>query len=208
MAIVQNPIIGRASGKFGTAIFQTLFGQNILRTLPVEVRQSDSPALAQHRLKFAVAIAFVKSIYSFVKNAFPVNVARMSPSSFVMASVMDSVEGTGITTKVDAKKALEAFKPTIVTPAVFTIGTNLVTLDWTVTDIWPDAAEGDIIDILLINVDQDTVHMTTATLPVALDIDTTFVLADTTVADEVVMYAGNRSITKFKAGAELANAVG
>lgn len=51
MSKVQNPIIGRSSGKFGNAIFGTWKGINVLRTLPPEVANPQTEAQMNQRNK-------------------------------------------------------------------------------------------------------------------------------------------------------------
>lgn len=94
MAITQNPIIGRAKGKFGTAIFTTLFGQNILKSMPVTVRNPNTPAQQLVREKFLVAALFIKSIYAWCKLAFPSSSVNMSPFAKVLQSVVSATTGT------------------------------------------------------------------------------------------------------------------
>lgn len=209
MARTQNPIIGRASGKFGTAVFSTLFGQNILRSMPVEVRVSQEPQSIQARLGFAVAIAFIKRMYSFVQNVFPTNVAKMTPSSFVMSSVRAAVEGTGESTKVDAKKALESFVPKDFVDLTITKNVaDEVSIAGDLDDTWPDLEEGDIIDFVCINHENEIAATLVFTCPANFAIAHTFPLVGHVVTDEVVVYGAPRKYTKFKAGAELANVVG
>jgi hypothetical protein len=209
MAIVQNPIIGRASGKFGTAVFSTLFGQNILRSAPVEVRVSIEPQSIQARLSFAVAIAFIKRMYSFISNVFPISACQMTPSSFVMKSVRAAVEGTGELTKVDAKRALELFAPKAFVDLTVTKSVaDEVTIVGDLDDTWPDLIEGDIIYFVVINNDKELAATLEFTCPADFAIDHTFPLVGHEVTDEIVVYGAPKKVVKFKAGAELANVVG
>lgn len=43
MSIVQNPITGRTSGKFATAVFSKNYQKNTMRSLPIEVKQPNTP---------------------------------------------------------------------------------------------------------------------------------------------------------------------
>jgi hypothetical protein len=42
MAKIQNPIIGRASGKAGGMVFSKMYQNNVMRALPLEVAKSDT----------------------------------------------------------------------------------------------------------------------------------------------------------------------
>ena len=61
MAKVQNPLIGRASGKFAGAVFSTLYGQNIVRSMPVSTPVSQSDASKLVRQKFAAVSEPIKA---------------------------------------------------------------------------------------------------------------------------------------------------
>lgn len=69
MALVQNPIIGRARNKFGNAIFSTWRGKNTLRTKPLEVANPNTILQQRNRLRLRYlserAAQFQKTI-SFV----------------------------------------------------------------------------------------------------------------------------------------------
>jgi len=54
----QNPLIGRSSQKFGTAIFQTWKGINVVRSKPLEVAnpQTDGQRTQRNRMKEIVAL--------------------------------------------------------------------------------------------------------------------------------------------------------
>jgi hypothetical protein len=63
MAIVQNPITGRASGLYGNVIFQTMWGLNIMRSVPTYITPNQSP----ERLKWQKRVQIGSSIISNCK---------------------------------------------------------------------------------------------------------------------------------------------
>jgi len=77
----QNPLIGRSSGKFGTAIFQTQYGINVVRSKPVEVRNRNLPGQLITRQKFATAQAWVAFFLSIIRFGFAPIASGMSPYS-------------------------------------------------------------------------------------------------------------------------------
>lgn len=58
MAIIQNPIVGRAKQKFANSIFSTWYGRNVLRSKPLEVRnpRSGKQLTARYELSIRTAI--------------------------------------------------------------------------------------------------------------------------------------------------------
>lgn len=92
MAVVQNPIIGRARGKFGPAIFQTVYQKNILRSKPLLYRDPASPAQQLQRAKFQLATFFIsKNLIPFrigYANASPFRSAYSSALSYFMNNSM------------------------------------------------------------------------------------------------------------------------
>ena len=66
MAITQNPLIGRASGTFGGAVFSKLYNKNIVRSKPVSISDAKSPAQLSQRAKFTAAHAFLSQIADFI----------------------------------------------------------------------------------------------------------------------------------------------
>lgn len=92
MAVVQNPIIGRARGKYGPAIFQTVYQKNILRSKPLLYRDPASPAQQLQRAKFQLATFFIsKNLIPFrigYANASPFRSAYSSALSYFMNNSM------------------------------------------------------------------------------------------------------------------------
>ena len=81
MAVLQNPLIGRARKSIGAVTFSTWRGLNVGRTKPVNVRQSNSAAslLAQDKFKFASQ--FVSKIRTFLPLAYNFGIQKTSPFS-------------------------------------------------------------------------------------------------------------------------------
>ncbi len=208
MARVQNPIIGRASGKFGGAVFATLFGQNILRTLPVEVRNPRTPAQQLQREKFARSIEAIKAMYPFVKNAFPIGSAQMSPSSYVMKSVLASTSGSAGSVAVDHETMFDQFNPDKNHSG---ISVSLVDQECTVyidgsafTDQW---MQGDDVDISIVFTEDIFYVNASSLINESQEATFVFTLPENVDPSSYVVYVTNRSRTVNKPGAELASKV-
>lgn len=59
MAVIQNPIIGRAKNKFSNAIFSTWVGKNVLRSKPLSVAnpRTDRQITNRERIAFLARVA-------------------------------------------------------------------------------------------------------------------------------------------------------
>ena len=78
MAIVQNPIVGRSSGKFANAVFCTLLGKNVLKSKALEV--SNPKTLPQQKTR-AILSALSQSAKKFT-NAIDVGFAAVAISMY------------------------------------------------------------------------------------------------------------------------------
>lgn len=61
MARVQNPIVGRASGSLGNTVFLKYNDNNVIKSKPLEVKPSNTPAQANQR-------ALLKKIAGLVRD--------------------------------------------------------------------------------------------------------------------------------------------
>jgi len=68
MAIVQNPLTGRSSGKFAGAVFQTYFGKNVIRSKPLKVTQNRTDLLVNNRSGFAAVQRFISANLGIFRN--------------------------------------------------------------------------------------------------------------------------------------------
>ena len=84
MAITQNPLIGRSSGKFSGAVFQTVYSKNIIRARPFKYRDKQSSEQLLQRSKFVVAQAWVIQFLLFIRTYFGNFGTSMSPYAFAL----------------------------------------------------------------------------------------------------------------------------
>jgi hypothetical protein len=85
MAIVQNPIVGRAKQKFGNAVFSTQFGQNTLRTKPVSVKNPRTLKQMIIRKRMKQLVGLFRQIVSDINTAYGSSVKGMSPFNRVIS---------------------------------------------------------------------------------------------------------------------------
>jgi len=79
MAIVQNPITGRSKNKFGTAVFTTQFGKNVMRTKPLEVRNPKTEGQVKQRNKFTITVDLVRNVLPLINEIYAGSLRKMSP---------------------------------------------------------------------------------------------------------------------------------
>lgn len=88
MAIVQNPITGRTKKAFGTAVFSKQFGNNTMRTKPIEVKNPRTLGQVTQRGKFATTVAFVRQVLPLVNEIYAGRLTKMSPFNKVTSLIV------------------------------------------------------------------------------------------------------------------------
>jgi hypothetical protein len=93
MAIVQNPLIGRAKGKFANAIFSTVYDQNIIRSKPLSIRDRKSVLQLKQRSAFALAVNWIIHFLSIIRAGFAsVSVQRSAYASAISYYLTNCIE--------------------------------------------------------------------------------------------------------------------
>lgn len=62
MATVQNPIVGRASGSLGNTVFLKYNDKNVIKSKPLEVKPSNTPAQANQRALLKKVAGLVRDL--------------------------------------------------------------------------------------------------------------------------------------------------
>lgn len=105
LTIVQNPIIGRASGKLANAIFSKNYQKNIIRSKPIEVIDANSDAQKAQRHDFTVIQDAVSQCLTLVRMGFRGYTQKMSAFAMAMKkNLPEAVSTPGISSKVDPTK--------------------------------------------------------------------------------------------------------
>lgn len=73
MAIIQNPVIGRARKQAGGMVFSKMYDKNVMRAKPASVTPSNTTAQQGQR-------AFITKLTGFAKGFTPDNLVRLYPS--------------------------------------------------------------------------------------------------------------------------------
>ena len=112
MAIVQNPITGRSSGKFANAIFQTLLGKNILRSKPLEVYNPRTPGQVSQRSKFSLVVQFLRSFLPIIRIGYKLRaIGQNAFNASVSYNIQHAVLGTSPDFTIDYEKVVIAQGP-------------------------------------------------------------------------------------------------
>ncbi len=88
MAIVQNPITGRTKKAFGTAVFSKQFGNNTMRTKPIEVKNPRTIGQVTQRSKFSTTVAFVRQVLPLINEVYAGRLTKMSPFNKVTSLIV------------------------------------------------------------------------------------------------------------------------
>ena len=78
MAIVQNTLIGRSSGRVGNAVFSQWKGRNVLKQKPEIVTNPRTALQQQQRSKFVTLMALGKSLRTALQLGFKEYANQMS----------------------------------------------------------------------------------------------------------------------------------
>ncbi len=90
MAIVENPIIGRARKSFGSAVFSRQFGHNTMRTKPLKVRDPKTPAQMRYRRKFTTLVHLIQRVLPIINAAYGKRLEIMSPFNKIVSLNINS----------------------------------------------------------------------------------------------------------------------
>jgi hypothetical protein len=78
MAIVTNPIIGRSRNGSGTMVFQTVFGQNVIRSRPLMLKDRKSSSQLLIRSNFSIISSCLSKIKRNLSNLYGIALQDMS----------------------------------------------------------------------------------------------------------------------------------
>ena len=210
MAKVQNPLIGRASGKFAGAVFSTLYGQNIVRSMPVSTPVSQSDAAKLVRQKFAAVSEPIKAGLPFWNDVYgDVSLNMPVYSHLVGYAFRNAASGEVDDVEIDYSKLSPAGDS-------MNIGSSLsiekdvedqVTVDFSAAGLASKiGADGEIV-AMAINTESGAVtYQLTPVAPAAGEIVIPFDGDPDGISIQIFL-AAKKKITKFKPGSELTPAV-
>lgn len=131
MAIVQNPITGRTRKSFGTAVFSTQFGKNIMRTKPILVKNPKTAKQLAQRKKFSTVVSVLRPVKSILNEVYAGSLPDISPFSKILGINLTNAF-TGTPPELDQHKlVLCTFDGSTVDNVVITAEPNQVMkIDW------------------------------------------------------------------------------
>jgi hypothetical protein len=98
MAIVQNPIIGRASKQAGGMVFSTVYGQNVMRSKPASYNDKASDAQVSQRNKLSLLTKFASLVSLYIslfllkpfsgRSAYSQFIKLLSPFAEIVGSIL------------------------------------------------------------------------------------------------------------------------
>jgi hypothetical protein len=94
MAIVQNPLIGKASGKAGNIIFQFQYGKNTIRAKPIYITPNPSLAREFVKKRMAKANGLLKNNSSIIVSYAPKALTECPTSSFFLSQITKNFRQT------------------------------------------------------------------------------------------------------------------
>lgn len=94
-AVTQNPLIGRMKKGVGNLISYTSYGQNVLRSKPLEVNDANSSGQQAQRTVFTKAQTFCRRLLNAINIGFVNYKTNMSAYSFAIGQNMNDAKTGG-----------------------------------------------------------------------------------------------------------------
>jgi hypothetical protein len=154
MAIVQNPVIGRAYGSVGGIVFSKIFGKNTMRSKPLGVKYSKSDTQAIQRNKFTVAVELGRSILGTVRYGFQqMAVGKSAFNAFISYTTKNATTVTELEAAIDYTKVVVADGTLegVIGLTATAVTLNKVDLAWTDNSGQGNALATDISAYVLLN---------------------------------------------------------
>ena len=166
MAIVQNPFIGQAAGKFAGAIFSKQFGKHTMRSKPISVHNPNTLAQRTQRMKFSMLIALARMILGFVQIGYKQMAVGMSAfNAFVGENIKLIIAGAFPAFTIDWTALIVCHGTLfgVSTPTVTAAAGKKITPSWADNSGDGDALATDVALILLINSTKDIIKQDVST---------------------------------------------
>jgi len=190
MAIVQNPITGRTTGKFSTAVFSKQFGKNTMRSKPLEVKNPRTLAQREQRAKFSLLVELARKFLTFIRTSFKQTAIGMSEfNSFMQTNINEVISGAFPDYTIDYDQLIVS-KGTLTGATGETasaIAGNSVTIDWVDNSGVGDALSTDKALMLILNPNSSNVVYDT-TLKTRADQTADLVVPNDWIGEEVYVY--------------------
>lgn len=188
MAIVQNPHIGRSSGKFSTGVFATVLGRNVLRSKALTVSNPKTLPQQKVREKLATLSFFAKLFALAVNVGFKDDAVAMYPRNYFVKANYDAITISDLLAPTIAWHHFMLSKGglcTIANPVADIDGTD-IDFTW---ELYADVIDPDWEMAIVItkgSIEDTRIVMTAAK---AEDLTVTLVKGDFVAGDKVYMFA-------------------
>ncbi len=155
MAISQNPITGRMRQKMSNVVFSTVFGQNVVRSKPLTVRNPRTSGQVNHRDYFTKVVQLckiLKTVEGVAKRSSRTGRnPKMSAYSYLIKAFMNAEDRT--TTPYKPIWPNVDLGPGEIGPATFTtdIDSGSLYLEWHYTNLPINASDDDIMVCVIID---------------------------------------------------------
>lgn len=154
MAVIQNPVIGHASGKFGNAVFSKNYRRKVLRSLAFNPTISQSPAVVLQRQKLAAVMSFLKFMQDFIALLYPGSRVNMPSLSYATSfAVKNAPSGTVDNVVVDTTKLLDSKDYLEIADLFSGVKTapDTVTVEWDAAALAAICGSGKMLSMVLID---------------------------------------------------------
>ena len=160
MAIVQNPLIGRAKNKLGPSVFSTYKGKNVVRSLPLSVTPSNTDKQLSQRTKMSLIVSLYRYAAAAVTLGYKSQASTMSEyNAFTSENLKTGVVVDGVNSAKYSLPGLKFSKGSISKTnfVSFAIVSGSVQLDWDsqTSDLLPGQAMTDIPVIVVVGASAD-----------------------------------------------------
>jgi hypothetical protein len=91
MAIIQNPLIGRGSGKIGNVVFTQMYGLNILKSKPLQVKRNDTKIRLEWRQKMRISSYIVRQGKNALRSYAPTSLSECPFTSYFNGQFLKNV---------------------------------------------------------------------------------------------------------------------
>lgn len=161
MAVVQNPVIGRARNKMGNVIFQKWKDKNVMRSAPLQVHNPNTFLQVRQRQRMKIAVEMYRPAGQAVKAGFIEQAIGMSEyNAFTSNVLLHATPIIGQNPELDPDQLLYAKGSLPQTPSLAAAeGTSPdeVDLSWSASPLQPGHSNEDKLYVVVYNEDSGDV---------------------------------------------------
>lgn len=153
MAVVQNPVIGRASQSYANVTLTTWKGINVLKAKPLKVANPRSEGQTAQRTAFSSAVVFCKGALNLMRIGFKKLAIRKSEYNVGMTKNIKNFSDTVPNQMLISANAVISQGNNATLDSLTVTGGTTTELNWTSPANQPNANPGDKVHVLAVNVE-------------------------------------------------------